>query len=55
MELSSFDYFDINAVIAYLVRVNLVARWAALDPMRGREMFERLMAELDGKTWMDKQ
>lgn len=55
LELSSFDYFDINAVIAYLVRVNLVARWAALDPTRGREMFARLMAELDGKSWMDKQ
>lgn len=55
LELSSFDYFDINAVIAYLVRINLVARWAALDPERGRAMFERLMADLDGKDLIDKQ
>ena len=54
-ELSSFDYFDINAVIAYLVRVNLVARWSMLDPQRGREMFDRLMAELDGKDMINKQ
>ena len=54
-ELSSFDYFDINAVIAYLVRVNLVARWSMLDPQRGREMFDRLMAELDGKDMVNKQ
>ena len=47
--LSVFDYFDINAVIAYLVRINITARWAALDPSRGRELFERLMADLDGK------
>lgn len=47
--LSTFDYFDINAVIAYLVRVNIVARWSLLDPARGRELFERLMAGLDGK------
>ena len=47
--LSVFDYFDINAVIAYLVRINITARWAALDPSRGRELFERLMAGLDGK------
>ena len=47
--LSVFDYFDINAVIAYLVRINITARWAALDPSRGRELFERLMSDLDGK------
>ena len=47
--LSVFDYFDINAVLAYLVRINITARWAALDPSRGRELFERLMADLDGK------
>ena len=46
-ELSSFDYFDINAVIAYLVKVNMVARWAALDAKSGREMFDRLVSELN--------
>lgn len=54
-ELSTFDYFDINAVVSYLVRVNLVARWSMLDPQRGRELFERLMAELDGKDLINKQ
>lgn len=48
-ELSTFAYFDIDAVLAYLVRVNLVARWAMLDPARGRELFDRLLTELDGK------
>lgn len=46
-ELSTFDYFDINAVIAYLVKVNMVARWAALDAKVGREMFDRLVSELN--------
>ena len=46
-DLSTFDYFDINAVIAYLVRVNMVARWAALDAKIGREMFDRLVSELN--------
>ena len=48
-ELSSFDYFNINAVLSYLVKINIVARWSLLDVKRGREMLERLMAELDGK------
>ena len=48
-ELSSFDYFNINAVLSYLVKINIVARWSLLDDKRGREMQERLMTELDGK------
>ena len=53
-ELATFDYFDLNAVIAYLVKVNMVARWAALDAKVGREMFDRLVAELDGKEMINK-
>ena len=48
-ELSVFNYFDMDAILAYMVKVNIVARWALLDPARGREMFNRLMAELDGR------
>jgi len=54
-ELSAFDYFDLDAVIAYLVRINIVARWSALDPARGRALFERLMAGLDGKDLINIQ
>ena len=53
-ELTTFDYFDLNAVIAYLVKVNMVARWVALDAKVGREMFDRLVAELDGKEMINK-
>ena len=49
LERSVFDYFDINAILAYLVRINIVARWMRLDAARGRAMFERLTAELDGR------
>ena len=55
VELASFDYFNIDAVLSYLTRINIVARWSSLDPKRGREMFERIMAELDGKDLVNKQ
>ena len=55
VELASFDYFNIDAVLSYLVRLNIVARWSLLDPKRGREMFGRMMAELDGKDLINKQ
>lgn len=54
-ELAAFDYFDIDAILSYLVRVNIVARWTQLDDRRGREMFGRLLAELDGKELINKQ
>ena len=53
-ELSAFDYFDLNAIIAYLVKANMVARWAALDAKVGREMFDRLVSELNAKELVNK-
>lgn len=54
-ELATFDYFDLNAILAYLVRINIVARWAQLDAVRGKEMFDRLLESLDGKDLINKQ
>lgn len=48
-EASTFDYFNLNAILAYLVKINIVARWSLLDEARGREMLNRLMAELSAK------
>jgi vacuolar-type H+-ATPase subunit C/Vma6 len=53
-ELSVFDYFNMNAVFAYLVKINLVYRWMALDKERGQEMFEKLIASFDGKELIKK-
>lgn len=54
-ELALFDYFNIDAILSYLVKINIVARWSLLDPKRGREMLERIMADLDGKDLINKQ
>ncbi len=53
-ETSVFDYFNISAVLAYLVKLNIVARWCSLDATKGREMLERLMAELSAKDKINK-
>lgn len=49
-EIASGDYFNINAILSYVARINIVARWTLLDEKRGREMFERIKQELDGKN-----
>lgn len=53
LELSTFDYFDLDAVLSYLVRVNIVARWAHLDAARGRALFGQLLGELDGRSFIE--
>ena len=55
LELTVQNYFDIDAVLAYLVRVNIVARWTLLDRERGRELFEELLRSLDAKEKINKQ
>lgn len=55
LELAGFDYFNINAILSYLARINIVARWSLLDAKRGREMLQRIMVELDGKDLVNKQ
>ena len=55
MELAGFDYFNINAILSDLARINIVARWSLLAVKRGREMLQRILAELDGKDLVNKQ
>lgn len=54
VNLAAQSYFDINAILSYLVRLNIVARWAKLDEKRGHEMFKRILAELDSKKLINK-
>ena len=54
-ELASFDFFNINFILSYLVRVNIIARWMLLLPEAGREMLNRLMRDLDAKELVKKQ
>lgn len=55
LTLAEGDYFDINAILSYLARINIVARWTQLDVTRGREMFARLVEEMDGKKLINKE
>ena len=54
-EIAVFDFFDVNYLLSYLVKVNIVARWSMLAPEVGREMLNRLIKELDAKELVNKQ
>ena len=54
-EIAVFDFFNVNYILSYLVKVNIVARWMMLSPEVGREMLDRLMRDLDSKELVNKQ
>ena len=47
-KLSTFHYFDLTAVLAYVVKLNIANRWLALDEERGKELFRKLVSEIRG-------
>ncbi len=45
-ELAEFDTFGIPTILAYLVKVAIIGRWAALDVQTGREMYNKLVVSM---------
>ena len=46
--LTTFNYFDIEAILGFVTKLNIVARWYRLDEQTGREMFKKLVDEVRG-------
>ena len=47
-EITTFDYFDIDAVLGFIAKLHIVSRWLKLDPESGKAMFARLVDEVRG-------
>ena len=47
-DIARMDYFNMNAILAFLVKAKTVQRWAELDPAKGEEMFRKLVKEVRG-------
>ena len=46
--LTTFSYFDLDAILGFMAKLNIVARWYRLDEQTGRDMFRRLVEEVRG-------
>ena len=46
--LTLFNYFDIDVILGFIAKLNIVARWFKLDEQTGRDMFKRLVDEVRG-------
>ena len=49
-DIARMDYFNMNAILAFLVKAKTVQRWAELDPAKGTEMFHKLVKEIRGAS-----
>ena len=47
-DIARMDYFNMNAILAFLVKAKTVQRWAELDANKGQEMFKKLVQEIRG-------
>ena len=45
-DITRMDYFNMNAILAFLVKAKTVQRWSELDPEKGTEMFHKLLEEI---------
>ena len=45
-QMTSFHYFDIDAVLGFLAKLHIIARWAELDEQAGRTRFAALVKEV---------
>lgn len=46
--LTTFDYFDLNAILGFIAKLHIINRWLKLDEATGREMFKKLVDEVRG-------
>jgi hypothetical protein len=47
-DIARMDYFNMNAILAFMVKAKTVQRWAELDAAKGEEMFRKLVKEVRG-------
>ena len=45
-DIARMDYFNMNAILAFLVKAKMVQRWSELDEQKGQEMFRKLVGEI---------
>ncbi len=47
-DVTFFEYFTIERILAYVIKLGMVDRWLAIDKEYGNDMFQKLLKELQG-------
>ncbi len=54
-DLTTFNYFSIEVILAFLVKLQIVERWFSLSEEKGREMFDLLFKNLQNSYEFPKE
>ena len=44
--LTTFDYFDLDAILGFIAKLKITDRWLKLDEQTGRELFRRITEQV---------
>jgi len=47
-EICTFSYFDINAILSFLLKASIIKRWYKLDKKKGSVLFKQFVDEIKG-------
>lgn len=45
-DLTAFDYFDVEKILAFLVKARITDRWCKMDKVQGAKIFKQLVDEV---------
>ncbi|MCK9305212.1 MAG: DUF2764 family protein [Bacteroidales bacterium] len=51
----TYNYFDIEVILSFILKSALVERWAKLDRTAGEKMFRQLVADIKGSGKLNKE
>lgn len=54
-EFNTFNYFTVEVVYAYIIKLMMVDRWIKLDEKTGKEMFDKLINDLNNSFEFSKE
>lgn len=54
-ELNTFEYFSVEVILSYLIKLTIIERWLILDPRTGEELFRRLLGDLQSSYEFPKE
>lgn len=52
---TTFNYFSVEVVLSYVIKLTIVDRWSHLDPQTGTEMFDRLLNDIESSYQFPKE
>jgi len=47
-KITVFDYFDIEKILGFVSKLQIVSRWLKLDPQTGKELFKKMLSDVRG-------